>query len=114
MSKLETAKEIVFSALTDETRNGYVLTNGVNATEIAKLFNKNAMDFMRLDSTIDYIDGIAEMCEIGHSTISIDNNVLTINNSLLLLEFSSWLSIEFNYWVLKTTLSLLEGKTVRL
>lgn len=96
----------------------------VNATGMAKAFEKNVSDFLRLDSTKAYIEAY---CQTG---ISHSENEFTPNGKLVkvinggrnngtwmersvALKFAAWLSPEFEVWVYKTIDEILFGEYIQ-
>lgn len=82
----------------------------VNATEMAKIFDKRVANFLRLDETKTFIEFQVKKNYIG-SDVSryIENNIYYSNNKAgtfmcrkLALKFAAWLDVEFEDWVFDT------------
>jgi hypothetical protein len=76
----------------------------INATEIAKQFNKVPKDFLRTDSTKDYIKAIGQICLIDENQIVIskvgssENGGGTWLHPKLAIFFARWLDARFAVW----------------
>jgi hypothetical protein len=90
----------------------------VNATEMAKLFNKRVDDFTRLLSTKDFIEVILEdlNSENNHADVRdyMENDIIssskkrgTFMHEFLALEFAAWLNPKFKLWIYKTIRNIL-------
>ena len=91
----------------------------INATEMAKAFNKEMKDFNKLESTNQFI----ESCLISEfsSLIGVEKkedllyskqNSGTFMHRVLALKFAAWLSSDFEVWIYATIEQLLFGKHV--
>lgn len=85
----------------------------INATDMAKAFDKKTNDFLRLDATKKYIDSY--LC-YGKSRNIIKEDVISVNKKLgtfmirpLALKFASWLDSDFEVWIYNLTDNLLFG-----
>jgi len=105
----------------------------VNATEMAKPFNKEVRSFLRLDGTQKFIETLLKNENIrtdvyGYSDEKINNihadeneyltekDIVITNNKAgtlmhrkLALKFASWLDVEFELWIIETIESILFG-----
>ncbi len=76
----------------------------INATEIAKQFNKVPKDFLRTDSTKEYIKAIGQICLIDENQIVIskvgssENGGGTWLHPKLAVFFARWLDARFAVW----------------
>jgi hypothetical protein len=76
----------------------------INATEIAKQFNKVPKDFLRTESTKDYIKAIGQICLIDENQIVIskvgssENGGGTWLHPKLAVAFARWLDARFAVW----------------
>jgi hypothetical protein len=89
----------------------------VNATEMAKPFNKRVKNFLRLDETKNFINYQVEKNYIG-SDVSryIEENIYYSNNKAgtfmtrkLALKFASWLDVSFEDWIFETIDNIIFG-----
>ncbi|WP_421811734.1 KilA-N domain-containing protein [Flagellimonas sp.] len=89
----------------------------VNATEMAKLFNKEPKDFLRLEGTKKFInyqleknDIVADVPRYIKENIYYSNNKAgTFMTRKLALKFAAWLDIQFEDWVFETIDNILFG-----
>jgi hypothetical protein len=89
----------------------------VNATEMAKLFNKEVRSFLRLDGTKKYIDFLVQKENIRTDVHGyIEKNIYHANNKAgtfmtrkLALKFAIWLDVEFEDWVIDTIDNVIFG-----
>lgn len=88
------------SQITFETENGSVL---VNATEMAKPFDKLPADFIRLKSTQEFIEALCNRYGISHNEVVkvIQGGAIqgTWFHQKLGLRYAQWLSPDFAVWV---------------
>lgn len=71
----------------------------INATEMARPFNKRAAEWLRLPSTIEYIETLEAMGKSHRSGMVItENGVGTWMQEEVALEFARWLSPVFGIW----------------
>ena len=76
----------------------------INATAIAKQFNKVPKDYLRTDSTKEYIKAIGHICLINENQIvtikkgSSENGGGTWLHPKLAISFARWLSADFAVW----------------
>jgi hypothetical protein len=91
----------------------------INATEMAKLFNKRVKNFLRLEETKNFINFQVQKNYIG-SDVSryIKKNIYYSNNKAgtfmcrkLALKFAAWLDVEFEDWIFDTIDNILFSKT---
>ena len=93
----------------------------VNATEMAKLFNKDVYSFLRINSTKDYINAYCRTADLRSEDefspkgklikiINVGRNNGTWMERSVALKFAAWLSPEFEVWVYKTINDLLFGE----
>lgn len=89
----------------------------VNATEMAKPFNKRVNNFLRLEETKNFINYQVEKNYIG-SDVSryIEENIYYSNNKAgtfmtrkLALKFASWLDVSFEDWIFETIDNIIFG-----
>lgn len=103
-------KEIHF-ALQNE---GHVM---VNATEMAKMFNKRIDHFLKADHTKKFIEYLekdnASFPPNGGNEIPkilvTNKNLGTFMNEVLALKFAAWLDVEFEVWVYKKIQEVIFG-----
>jgi hypothetical protein len=90
----------------------------VNATEMAKIFNKRPKDFLRLDGTKIFIDALIksentnfDVAHLPHQTKYKDvvktTNKATYFHRKLALKFAAWLDVNFDLWIIYTIDSIL-------
>jgi hypothetical protein len=73
----------------------------INATQMAKPFDSNPHDFLRLISTLKYIDALTNTGKPLSSIIQIvrdGSDSGTWMNEKIAIEFAQWLSPEFSIW----------------
>jgi len=71
----------------------------INATEMARPFNKRAAEWLRLSSTIEYIETLEAMGKSHRSGMVVtENGVGTWMHEEIALEFARWLSPAFGIW----------------
>jgi hypothetical protein len=81
----------------------------VNATQMAKPFDKKVNDFMRLKSTTELLEGLAGETGIPVSSIAVvQHGNETWIHPLLAIEFGGWLNVGFKIWCLKNIQVLME------
>ena len=83
----------------------------INATDMAKVFNKLTADFLRIESTQNYLKAFLDY-GISHNLKEADiyfskKGVGTFMNRPLALKFAAWLDPYFEVWVYKTIDKLL-------
>ena len=86
----------------------------VNATEMAKLFNRRTEDFLKTKTTKSYIKEIEndDKCPLIRGQIIQDrgrNGIFFCEE--LALDFASWLDPKFKLWVYRTIKNILTAKT---
>lgn len=77
----------------------------VNATEVAKLFNRRTKDFLKTDHAKAFIEVAERALNGAHSGSKLIDNRGHMGiyfNKRLALKFAAWLSPEFEYWVYST------------
>lgn len=77
----------------------------VNATEMAKLFDRRTKDFLKTDHAKAFIKVAERALNRAHSTnklIANRGHMGIYFNKRLALKFAAWLSPEFEYWVYST------------
>lgn len=89
----------------------------VNATEMGKIFNKRAKDFLKLDTTRDYMLALSEgenlpLEEIS-KTIYGGKNAGTWMHRQLALKFAGWLNPRFEVWVFGVIEKIMFGDNLR-
>ena len=87
----------------------------INATDMAKIFNKLTADFLRTESTQNYLKAFLDY-GISHNLKKSDiyfskKGVGTFMNRPLALKFAAWLDPYFEVWVYNTIDKLLFSKT---
>lgn len=93
----------------------------VNATEMAKVFNKEVSGFLRLDGTKSYIQAFCESEDLHSEDEFTPNGKLikvvnggkhngTWTERSVALKFAAWLDPHFEVWVYKTIDKLLFGE----
>lgn len=76
----------------------------INATEMAKPFNKRPVDYLRLPTTIDLISAIVRKSHISENQLVITKQGSAINgggtwmHEDVALDFAQWLSVDFKLW----------------
>lgn len=89
------------NAVTFQLGNGDVM---VNATQMAKPFNKRPVDYLRLPSTNELLSAIVGKSHISENQIvttvqgSSDNGGGTWLHEDIALDFAQWLSVDFKLW----------------
>jgi hypothetical protein len=73
----------------------------VNATEMAKLFDRRTKDFLKTDHAKDFIE-VAKRALNGAQIIDDRGRNGIYFNKRLALKFAAWLSPEFEYWIYST------------
>lgn len=73
----------------------------VNATEMAKLFDRRTKDFLKTDHAKDFIE-VAKRALNGAQIIEDRGRNGIFFNKRLALKFAAWLNPEFEYWVFST------------
>lgn len=99
-----------------ETQIHFALQNEgevmINATEMAKLFDKRTKDYLANQSTKDFIEALER------TPISVRSDQKIIENrghmgvwfcELLAIDFATWLDIDFKVWVYKRIQEILFG-----
>lgn len=99
----------------------------INATEMAKVFDKKVENFTRIDSTQEFINSCLELSNLEANKTpksvlfninSVDDLIIsrqksgTFMHRILALKFAAWLSPKFEVWVYSTIENLLFGKHV--
>ena len=77
----------------------------VNATEMAKLFDRRTKDFLKTDHAKAFIEVAERALNGAHSDSKLIDNRGHMGiyfNKRLALKFAAWLSPEFEYWVYST------------
>lgn len=88
------------SNITFSSENGVM----VNATEMAKAFDKRPVDYLRLPSTAILINAIVRKSHISESQLIITKQGSSINgggtwlHEDIALDFAQWLSVDFKLW----------------
>lgn len=89
------------NAVTFQLGNGDVM---VNATQMAKPFNKRPVDYLRLPSTNELLNAIVGKSHISENQVvttlqgSLDNGGGTWMHEDIALDFAQWLSVDFKLW----------------
>lgn len=97
----------------------------INATEMAKLFNKRSSDFLRLEGTQNFIKELidnenskVDVADVQHQTEEKDviqtTNKATFFHRKLALKFAAWLDVKFEFWIIDIIDHILFSKTERL
>lgn len=104
---METAKfEYLGNAITFQRDNGSVM---VNATEMAKPFNKPSSEWLRLPSTLTYLNALEAMGKSHRSeSVKTINGKGTWMHEDVAMEFARWLSPAFAIWCNDRTKELLK------
>jgi len=125
MKKLESkALEFIYQ----DVQIHFLLSQGdnvmVNATDMAKAFNKRIEDFKRLDGTKLFIKQLidAENLKFAHADMREQNQFLveekdviystnksTFMHRILAIKFAAWLDTEFEIWIYSTIDKILFG-----
>lgn len=85
----------------------------VNATEMAKLFNKQIDNFRRLDGTKNFIEALLESEkskvvpsdvreQMSEKDLIFGTNKATFMNRKLAIYFAFWLDVKFQIWIIDT------------
>lgn len=82
----------------------------VNATEMAKIFNNDVREFLKLKSTKDYIEAkLKSLNNEGNHHHYIEEDLVRTNKKAgtlmlrpLALKFAAWLNADFEVWVFDT------------
>lgn len=88
------------SNITFSSENGVM----VNATEMARAFDKRPIDYLRLPTTIELINAIVRKSHISESQLIITKQGSSINgggtwlHEDIALDFAQWLSVDFRLW----------------
>lgn len=76
----------------------------VNATEMARAFDKRPIDYLRLPTTIELVNAIVRKSHISESQLIITKQGSSINgggtwlHEDIALDFAQWLSVDFRLW----------------
>ena len=88
----------------------------INATEMAKAFNKKLDNYMRLDSTKNLISelildekSISAPSHLREQNVVYATNRATYFNRILALDFATWIDIKFKIWIYKSIDKILFG-----
>ena len=91
----------------------------VNATEMAKIFDRKVNEFMSNETTKNFIDSCLKSGNSRFINISKEEDLYrssqksgTYMHRVLALKFAAWLSPKFELWVYSTIEQLLFGKYV--
>ncbi|MFA5296598.1 MAG: KilA-N domain-containing protein [Lutibacter sp.] len=117
--KTETPTENVVEFLYQETQIHFLVNPNekdvmINATEMAKLFEKRTGDYLANQTTKTLIN------ELELTLISVNSNVKIIENRgqlgmyfcpILAIDFATWLDVKFKIWVYETIISIMFSKT---
>lgn len=88
------------SNITFSSGNGVM----VNATEMARAFDKRPIDYLRLPTTIELVNAIVRKSHISESQLIITKQGSSINgggtwlHEDVALDFAQWLSVDFRLW----------------
>lgn len=88
------------SNITFSSGNGVM----VNATEMARAFDKRPIDYLRLPTTIELVNAIVRKSHISESQLIITKQGSSINgggtwlHEDIALDFAQWLSVDFRLW----------------
>lgn len=93
----------------------------INATEMAKVFNKDVFQFLRIDSTKNYIEAYCQTADLRFGDEFSPNGKLikvvkggehngTWMERSVALKFAAWLDPDFEVWVYKTIDALIFGE----
>ena len=96
----------------------------VNATEMAKIFEKDVFGFLRLDSTKAYIQAYCQTADLrSENEFSPEGKLVKVVNGgrnngtwmerSVALKFAAWLSPKFEVWVYKTIDEILFGEYIQ-
>lgn len=99
-----------------EKNNGMM----INATEMAKAFNRDLYQFTKSEDTKHFIESCLKPANAGLLGIVNDSDLIvsrqkagTWMHRVLALKFAAWLSSDFEVWVYSTIENLLFGKHVQ-
>lgn len=99
-----------------EKNNGMM----INATEMAKAFNRDLYQFTKSEDTKRFIESCLKPANAGLLGIVNDSDLImsrqkagTWMHRVLALKFAAWLSSDFELWVYSTIENLLFGKHVQ-
>ena len=91
----------------------------VNATEMAKVFNKDLFQFTKSEGTKSFIDSCLKPANAGLLGVKTEDDLIisrqksgTFMHRVLALKFAAWLSPDFEVWVYSTIERLLFGRHV--
>ncbi len=107
----------------NETTINFTSTNSdimVNATEMAKVFNREVSGFSKIDSTKNFVEAYCRAEDLpSEHEFSSDGKVIRVvksgrnngtwMNRILALKFAAWLDSEFEVWVWKTIDEIIMG-----
>lgn len=93
----------------------------INATEMAKVFNKDVFDFLRMNTTKNYIEAFSQTVNSRFGDEFSPNGKLikvvkggehngTWMERSVALKFAAWLDSDFEVWVYKTIDALIFGE----
>lgn len=81
----------------------------VNATQMAKIFNKDLFQFTKSDATKDFIKSCLKPANAGLLSVKTEDNLIiskqksgTWMHRVLALKFAAWLDPDFEVWVFYT------------
>ena len=90
----------------------------INATDMAKAFNKKTYHFLENDNTKNFINACLKTRNSEYLKISNINDLIikkqksgTFFNKILALKFAAWLDPDFEIWIYKTIDQLLFNAT---
>lgn len=99
-----------------EKNNGMM----INATEMAKVFNRDLYQFTKSEDTKRFIESCLKPANAGLLGIVNDSDLIvsrqkagTWMHRVLALKFAAWLSSDFELWVYSTIEKILFGKHVQ-
>jgi hypothetical protein len=91
----------------------------INATEMAKVFNKDLFQFTKSEGTKAFIESCLKPANAGLLAVQTEEDLIisrqksgTFMHRVLALKFAAWLSPDFEVWVYSTIEKLLFGKHV--
>lgn len=91
----------------------------INATEMAKVFNKDLFQFTKSEGTKSFIDSCLKPANAGLLGVETEDDLIisrqksgTFMHRVLALKFAAWLSPDFEVWVYSTIERLLFGRHV--
>lgn len=91
----------------------------INATEMAKVFNKDLFQFTKSEGTKSFIDSCLKPANAGLLGVKTEDDLIisrqksgTFMHRVLALKFAAWLSPDFEVWVYSTIERLLFGRHV--